>query len=104
MKKRWMDLLLYTVFTLIVLISIGGPIYLVYSISTSPVTREVVKIGEVMEVEYLQGNFTESTKTIVHFMDGTKVVFRGTHSVLSKKIAVINDSRYSGYQFEEVEE
>lgn len=48
----------------------------------------LIKEGEVVKVDYLQGNFGEDSKTIFYFSDGATQVLVGNYSIPTKKIKI----------------
>jgi hypothetical protein len=60
------------------------------------------KEGEVAKVEYLQGNFSESPKTIIYFTDGSTCALHYSWSVPYKNIKLYYDTQETRYKFEEI--
>ena len=49
---------------------------------------QLIKQGEVAKVEYLQGSYFASTKTIVNFKDGSYVVMDGDAYTIPNNVAL----------------
>ena len=59
----------------------------------NPPKYKLVKSGEVSQVDYQQGNFSESAKTIIGFKDGSFKVLRGSFSIPSVNIDIYQQDR-----------
>ncbi len=62
------------------------------------------KTGEVLRVEYLQGNYWESTKTIIYFTDGSTYVMEYKAYSLPKKLKIYKADRVRAGDSFKVEE
>ncbi len=54
---------------------------------------KIIKEGEVSQVDYQQGNFSENAKTIIGFKDGSFQVLSGSYSIPSTKIKILKQDR-----------
>jgi len=68
-------------------ISLG--IWKLLDLTAEPVVQEIVGQGEVASVDYLQGNWSSSDKTIVRFKDGSTAALDGSWSIPIGNITIL---------------
>lgn len=68
------------------------------------VSSELAEKGTVLDVEYLQGGYRKSAKTVIRFDDGSSFVLFGHWSIPDKEIEIYKQTHERGYVTIEIKE